>query len=135
MISTKDMDKILDTKPIVSARRKKVESTTSPRDVLENFLYEMQESSQWSGWTEFCWQDDNHFSVQSWGEWVVDQDDRNDPDFEDEDFEDWDWKVLSDYSSKKLKEIEDKIKKKYPEYADRLTVQGEEKEWLEIEIR
>jgi hypothetical protein len=64
-------------------------------------------------------------SVRDWGSWHV-------PDGEDDGEGDYDWEVLSDSSSKSLKDLVDKFKSRYSKL--KIYVSQEEKRWISIQI-
>lgn len=63
-------------------------------------------------------------SIRYWGKWEVPQDEEDDGDY--------DWEVLSDTSSKKLKEIIDSFEKANK---CKVRVQTSEKNWIEFNIK
>jgi len=67
---------------------------------------------------------DSQFDVQDWGEWEVPADVEDD--------EDYDWKVLSDESSAKLKQLVDQVQAVYPNV--KFDVMTEEKNWITFQM-
>ena len=76
--------------------------------------------------------DEYTFEVRYWGDWVISDDHRNDPEVEDDDLEDWDWKELAGAWQKKLNMIIADVNKKYNV---KVIWQAGEKNWLYISVR
>lgn len=68
-------------------------------------------------------------SIRYWGEWVNPEFAENEEDY---DLQDYDWKVLTDKSYKKLKNIIDGLNKKYKKA--NITFRCSEKCWIDIEV-
>lgn len=69
-------------------------------------------------------EEDDSLSIRYWGKWEIPEGEEDDGDY--------DWEVLSDASSKKLKEIIDSFEKTNK---CKVRVQTSEKNWIEFNIK